>query len=413
MTKEPKGRIARISKRTVDAAEPSEARYILWDSELKGFGLRVEPSGSKTFIFRYRVGGGRRGTLKQFTIGAYGTFTAEEARKEAKAASGEKDPQGARVAARKNLTVSELCDLYLEEGNGHKKASTNALDRIRIERHIKPSLGKRKITELSVGDVESFVRDIAAGKLKDATAHSRGGPGAAARTAGLLSGMFKFAVKRELCAKNPVSGATRPRDQKRDRFLSPKELGDLGETLTAAAGKGAHPYHVTIIRLLCLTGARKSEIAQLKWEEVDFERGRLNLADSKTGKKSIPLGAAAKALLVAVEQTKSSFVFPDPRDPKQAIRNLDWFWVGIRNAAGMTDVRIHDLRHSFASVGVAGGASLFLLGKILGHSDIATTQRYAHLADDPVRAAADRISESIEAAMGGHGAEVLNIGAQR
>ena len=227
----------------------------------------------------------------------------------------------------------------------------------------------------------------------------------------LLRAILNFALARKLCAENPCIGVKTFADGKRERFLSPAELGRLGDALTAAAAEGAHPHHVTIIRLLSLTGARKNEIAQLKWSEVDAERGLLQLEDSKTGRKVIRLGAPALELLNKVRRAKSAFVFPDPRDAALPIRNLDWFWVGLRKRAGMDDLRIHDLRHSFASVGVAGGSGLFLIGKLLGHSHVATTQRYAHLSDDPLAAAAEKISASISAAMsGGDGAEVAAIG---
>lgn len=413
MAKEDAASVVRLTKRSVDAARKQDARFTVWDSDLKGFGLRVEPSGTKTFIVRYRVGGGRRGTLRQAKIGRYGKLTAEQAREEAERILAKvelgQDPQADKVAARETLTMAELCDLYLAEGIAAKKASTIALDKVRIARHIKPAIGARRITDLHASDIQRLTQDIAAGKLKDATPHSRGGPGAAARTAGLLGGIFKFAVARKLCAENPVAGVKRPKDRKRDRFLSPRELGALGDALTAASERGANPGHVTIIRLLCLTGARKNEIARLRWSEVNFDRGRLELADSKTGEKAVPLGAAAMELLNELPRTNGVHVFPDPRDPSIPIRNLDWFWVGIRRTAGLDDVRIHDLRHSFASVAVAGGSSLFLIGKLLGHTDAATTQRYAHLADDPLQAAADRISQTISASMGGAAAEVINL----
>lgn len=410
-------RVARLTKRTIDSLKKADARYIVWDADLKGFGVRVETSGTKTFIVRYRVGGGRRGTPRQFKIGRYGKLTPEEARDQATNVLAQvelgQDPQAERVAARETLTVAELCDLYLAEGVATKKASTLALDQIRIKRHIKPQIGSRKITEIGAGDIERLMNDIALGKVKaGATPHTRGGKGAASRTVGLLSGIFNFAVTRKLCEANPTKGVARFKDARRERFLSPKELGVLGDALTAAAADGAHPYHVAIIRLLALTGARKNEIARLRWSEVDFERGLLQLEDSKTGRKAIRLGAAAQVVLKEIERKDSPYVFPDPRDATLPIRNLDWAWVGFRKRAGMEDLRIHDLRHSFASVAVAGGAGLHLIGKLLGHSHVATTSRYAHLADDPVKEAADRVSRSISAALEGRGADLEALARQ-
>lgn len=404
----------RLTRRTVEAAGKAADRYTLWDSDLKGFGLRVEPSGTKTYVVRYRVGGGRRGTLRQFKIGRANKLTPDEARDQAKTAlalveTGQ-DPQAERVEARQTLTVTELCDVYMAEGVATKKASTLTLDKIRIERHIKPLIGSRKITELGSGDVDRMMNAIAAGKVKSAEhPHTRGGKTASTKAVKLLRAIYNFAIARKLCTDNPTLGVKTFADGKRERFLSPAELGRLGDALTAAEAEGANLHLVTIIRLLALTGARKNEIAQLRWSEVDAERGLLQLEDSKTGRKVVRLGAAALELLSKVDRTKSAYAFPDPRDASLSIRNLDWFWVGVRKRAGLEDVRIHDLRHSFASVGVAGGSGLFLIGKLLGHSHVATTSRYAHLHDDPLAAAADSISSVIAGAMGGKSADVKPI----
>jgi|WetSurMetagenome_2_1015567.scaffolds.fasta_scaffold41786_3 integrase len=402
---------ARLTKRNVDAAEKAERRWTLWDSDLKGFGLRVEPSGAKTFIVRYRAGGGRRGTLRQFKIGSYGKLTPDQAREEAERilalAELGKDPQRERQQGRAELTVSELCDLYLAEGVGTKKASTVAIDQIRVDRHIKPLLGSRKIGDITGADIQRVLRDVASGKVRNkATPHTRGGEGAASRTVGLLSGVFKFAVERRLCAENPVKGVKRFKDRKRERFLSPEELGRLGDALTGALAEGADPRHVAIIRILALSGARKNEIARLNKSEIRDGGAWLQLEDSKTGQKVIKLGAAAQEVLVPYLAADGSWIFPDPRDPRQPIRNLDWFWVRIRKRAVLPDVRIHDLRHSYASAGIASGAGLYLIGKLLGHAQVSTTARYAHLADDPVKVAADRISKQISAAMKGQSGSV-------
>lgn len=400
------GRVVRLSKRSVDAAAPEAARYVVWDEDLKGFGLRVEPSGVKSFIVRYRIGGGRRGVLKQFKVGRYGKLTPDKAREEATKLLAEaelgRDPQGRRVAARATLTVAELCDLYLAEGVAAKKASTLVLDRIRIARHIKPLIGNEKITSLSVTIVERLMSDIAEGRVRSAaTPHTRGGRGAASRTVGLLSGIFAFAVRRGLCADNPAKSVKRFKDNSRERFLSLNELAQLGDALAAEGEGGARGAYVSIIRLLALTGARKNEIRCLRWAEVDLDSGRLNLLDSKTGKRAMPLGAAAIEILAAVPREGDGFVFPDPKHPMEPVRGLDWAWVGIRTKAGLGDLRLHDLRHSFASTGLSTGQALPMIGKILGHAHQASTARYAHLADDPIRAAADRISGAVAGAMQG------------
>jgi integrase len=405
----------KLTKRTVDAAAKGEARYTVWDSDLKGFGLRVEPSGTKTYVVRYRVGGGRRGTLRQFKIGRAGKLTPDEARDAAKAALAQveigKDPQAQRTAAREVLTVAELCDLYLREGVATKKASTLQLDKIRIEGHIKPLLGRKKITEVTTADVTRMLNAIGSGKtsIKAALAEAgsppkpgsrvRGGKGAATRSVTLLGAIYTFAITQGLCTNNPRAGVETYPDGKRTRFLSDAESARLGDALTLAAQAGAKPHHITILRLLALTGARKNEIARLQWSELDTERGFLRLKDSKTGPREIRLGPPALLLLNQVERTESPYVFPDPKYVGEPIRNLDWAWVNIRKAAGLDDVTIHDLRHSFASTGAARGSGLLIIGKLLGHSNVTSTSRYAHLSDNPLAAAADDISNAVSAAM--------------
>lgn len=408
-------RKVKLTDRIVNGAKPEALRYVIWDTEKKGFGLRVEPSGHKSFIVRYRTnGGGRNAPRRQMKIdGASGTvLTADAARKVANRILADvahgKDPQDELAAKRREMTVSALCDLYLQEGTETKKASTLSTDTGRIERHIKPLLGKRLITEISGTDIEHFMRDVAKGKTKAdiktkkwGRAIVEGGKGTATRTVGLLGGIFSFAVRRKLRPDNPVRGVKRYADKTGERFLSAKELAMLGEVLREFEADGANRSALAIIRLLTFTGARKSEITGLKWSEVDFERSCLRLADSKTGAKVIPLGPPALAILSALEQVEGSpFVFPAEAG-ENAFQGMEKVWRKVRVKAKLKDVRLHDLRHSFASVGLAGGDALPIIGKLLGHADLKTTARYAHLADDPVKAAAGRISGAIAATMAG------------
>lgn len=257
-----------------------------------------------------------------------------------------------------------------------------------------------KVTDVVRGDIQRLMIDVGNGNIRrDATPHTRGGKGAASRTVGLLGGIFKFAVEYGLIEQSPVRGVKRYRDNRRERFLSPAELARLGDVLSSLEKDGGDPRHIAILRLLALTGARKSEIAGLKWSELDLERGLLRLQDSKTGPKIIALGEAALELLINLRPNGSQYLFPDRRRPGEPTANLDWAWVVIRRKAGLDDVRIHDLRHTFASAGLANGEGLPLIGKLLGHAHVATTSRYAHLADDPLRAAADRISRNVAEAL--------------
>lgn len=411
----------KLTKRSVDATQPGEKRYIVWDSELKGFGLRVLPSGVKTYIVIYRAGGGgRNAPQREFTIGRHGPITPDAARAEANRLLGRVrlggDPADDRSNARAELLIADLCDLYLKEGVSLKKASTIATDKMRIERHIKPLLGRKRVSLVTNSDVERFMRDIAEGKTAVATSQkgrkrtdpvARGGRGTASRTTGLLGAIFTFAVRRGMRPDNPVHGIKRYKDRKSQRYLSSEELAALGVALenTAYSAKGR-----TVVRLLVLTGARKSEIEALRWESVDFQRSCLQLRESKTGEKVIPIGAPALSLLRSIErEDESPFVFPSASDPMKPYVGTPKVWRRIRADAGLPNVRLHDLRHSYASIAAAGGQSLQLIGKLLGHRDVKTTAQYAHLADDPAMRAADRTSDAANAALSGKSAEIVTL----
>lgn len=438
-------RSIKLTKRTVDAAQPKDRPFRLWDSELTGFGLKVTPAGAKTYIATYRAGTGRGAPQREYTLGRHGVLTPDQAREEAQrvlsAARLGADPQSERHLQRGELTVAQLCDLYLAEGTGTKKASTLATDRSRIASHVKPLLGSKRISAVSAGDVGRFMRDVAGGKTATAprkvgpraVSQVLGGKGTATRTVGLLGGIFAFAVRGRLLAENPVRGVQRYQDGKSERFLSAAELARLGEAIAAAELDGRNGHGLAVIRLLTITGARKSEIEGLRWDEVDFERSALRLRDSKTGAKLIPIGAPALAILsglaakakadakAAAEEASatgaalldpSPFIFPASRKADGHWTGTAKVWQAVRRAAGLKDVRLHDLRHTFASlaIGAAGGGnSLAMIGKLLGHADVKTTARYAHLADDPVRQAADRISRAAAAGLAGQAGEVVDI----
>jgi integrase len=401
----------RITKRTVDALKKTGKEYVHWDGELTGFGVRVRPSGSKSFVAVYRTGG-RNTPLRRVTIGTVGKIEADQARKEAlviiRQAEIGQDRAAEKAKARAEMTLSKVCDLYLAEGCDTKKASTLVTDRGRIERHIKPLLGKKRVGEISRSDVEKFMREVASGKTaidvktkRRGRAIVEGGKGTATRTVGLLGGIMSFAVSRQLRADNPVRGVKRYPDKKGETFLSVDELRRIGEALAKVEADGANPSAIAIIRLLAFTGARKSEIAGLRWSEVDLERGYLRLGDSKTGAKIIPIGAPAVEVLSGVSVIEGSpFVFPATSGASR-FQGIERVWRKVRAHGGLPKLRLHDLRHSFASVGLARGDALPVIGVILGHADVKTTSRYAHLADDPVRQAADGIAKTVHAALSG------------
>ena len=420
MSEKPK--TAKLSNRLIESLSPEAKRYVVWDEARKGFGLRVEVSGLKTFLVRYRAaGGGRNAPSREMVIGRFGTWNADDARKEAgkifNQVDAGLDPAADRARKRTELTVAGLCELYLREGTANKKASTLAIDKGRIERHILPLLGKRLVSEIDSRDIKRFMQDVANGKTATdiktkfrGRAIVQGGKGTAARTVGLLGGIFSFAIEEKMRTDNPVRGVKRYADNKGERFLSASELASLGEAIRQVEAKGANKFAIAIIRLLTFTGARKSEITNLKWQEVDFERSCLFLADSKSGAKVVPLGAPALAVLSEQKPLEgTAYVFP-AESGGLAFQGTEKVWRKIRQAAGLDGLRIHDLRHSFASAGLMAGDNLAIIGKLLGHADVKTTARYAHLADDPVKQAANRISSSIAAAMEGKpSAEVVKL----
>jgi integrase len=313
----------KLTKRIVDALELKATDYVVWCSKLPGFGCRVWPTGKKTFIVIYRAGGAKS-PARKVTIGVLGKFTAEQARDEAirilaQAELGE-DEAAKRASFRAEMTVAELCDEYMREGVDHKKPSTIASDYSRIESHIKPLLGKKRISEVTSADVSKFLRDIANGKARrdQRTAKKRGrsivrgGKGTATRTVRFLGGIFTYAVKRGYLKENPKKGVELYPDKKGERFLSAEEFQRLGEALRLAETDGIpwtlvegrkakhrpvkeknrrevfNPHVVAAFRLLLFTGCRLGEILTLKWDYVDFQRGMLNLPESKTGKKVGP-----------------------------------------------------------------------------------------------------------------------------
>ena len=390
----------KLTKRVVDAAtyqgscnDGAWTRYVLWDDDLHGFGLRVYPSGRKVFVLSYRA----KGQKRLATIGPYGVLTVDEARQKASRllyAVGEgADPVEEKREYRREPTLTEFAARYLEQHGPKKKASSLLSDRRLLDRHILPRLGQRKVRDLDRVDVTRLHHEM------------RATPILANRALALVSKMMNLAeawgVRPD--GTNPVRHVDRYAERPKERYLSPAELTRLGEALRAVEATGEeHPSALLAIRLLALTGARRNEILELMWSSVDFDRAELVLADSKTGPKRIPLPTAAlKLLKEAPRVTGNPYVCPGERDGGHFI-GLQRPWDRIRTLAGLAGVRLHDLRHTHAATGVSAGLALPLVGKLLGHTHAATTQRYAHLRDDPVRAAAERVAGEIGASLDGH-----------
>jgi len=416
----------RLTKRLVDAAKPQSARYIIWDSGLPGFGLRVEPTGRKTFIARYRAGGGRNGTLRQATIGRYGVVTPDHARLLARkvlgAAAEGSDPVEEKKRSRKpGITVSQVCDWYLDQAEagrilGRKgrpiKTSTLAMDRSRIETHVKPLIGKKAVENITAHDVEEMQADIAAGttaKLQSPTVSrekrkqqrggiATGGNSVAARSLGMVRTIFEHARRKGLLTENPAKGARKLADQRRAVRLSLDQVKLLGNALSDAALEGDNPTGLAVIRFVLLSGFRRHEALTIQRAWL-LEAGGVDFPDTKSGPQVRPLGRAAMDVLRAqATRGDGKWIFPADYG--------DGHFVGVRKVlervckrGGLDRVTPHVLRHTFASIAGDLGYSELTIAGLLGHASGSVTAAYVHL-DAALITAANHVAAAIAAALG-------------
>jgi integrase len=394
----------RITKRTVDAAKARKADGYVWDQELPGFGLKVTPAGRKVYLVQYRLGG-RKGRTRRVTIGQHGELTPTAARAQAKRLLGEvaagRDPATEHDKAKAGRSLGVVLDQFMAEHVRPKLKASTAREYERTARlYVMPRIGRRPIGELKRQDIAKLHHELGST------------PYQANRTLALLSKFFGWAERHGLRpdGSNPCRHVEKYREGRRERFLSQAELARLGDALREAElNKSCSLWVVAAIRLLTLTGARRNEILTLQWEHVSEEHGCLMLPDSKTGRKAVRLSPPALALLNAIPRLKGNpYVICGERSGRHLV-NIEKPWRRIRKAAKLEDVRLHDLRHSFASVAASGGQSLVIIGKMLGHSQPATTARYAHLADDPVKAASDAVGHIAAAMGGGTSGEVVDL----
>ena len=316
----------KLTKRAIDALKPGDQDRVHWDDELRGFGLRVKPSGAKSFLIQYR---NRQSRSRRLTVGDYGRLTPEEARREARRLLGDVarglDPTEQRHQERHAITVADLCSEYLAKAEAGlvigrkglpKKPSTLEIDRGRIARHILPLLGKKPLKDLTSADIRRFLEAVTIGKTAATVptkprgvARVTGGRTAAVRTIGLLGGMLTYAKEAGYIEHNPVHGVRKPADKRREFRLPPEGYRTLGERLELADRRGEHWQAIAGIRLLALTGCRRSEILNLKWSEVDFKGSCLRLGDTKTGASLRPLPEPAHAILAHLKRD-GDYVFP-------------------------------------------------------------------------------------------------------
>ena len=415
----------RITKRAVDALKPTDKYYIEWDEDLRGFGIRVYPSGQKTYVVQYRLPGrGRRSFARRIALGEHGELTPDQARTLAKRelgkVAGGGDPAGTRAQSRQAASVKELGANYFEEIESRHKKSTITEYRRLWKKHVLPKIGTKPVAEVTDTDMRRLHRGLSET------------PYLANRVAAMMGGFFTYAQKERVRHRgdNPAHAVEFYDEKPRERFLTQAEFRKLGDALSRAETTGlppaprdrreppdaktakhrpkiadkpipANPFGVAAIRLLALTGCRENEILSLPWAAVDFERGYLRLSDTKTGKSNRPLSQSAAAVLHALPRFENNpFVLPGAK-PGEHLKEIKRLWNAVRFAAKLQEVRLHDLRHSYASVPAASGESLLVVRSLLGHKRVATTERYAHLGDDPVKRAAERASGAIASWLSG------------
>jgi integrase len=421
----------KLTKRTVELLSPEEKRHVVWDVESRGFGVRVNRDGTKTFVLKYFITGKQR----WFTLGRYGALTVEQARKEARRHLGEvavgQDPvekkKRDRAAARaKAITLEEFCADYMVDARAGKvtyrgrpkKTSTLDIDQGRIVRHIVPILGSKHIGSITTDDVEVFKHAVRLGKTAvtirtgpRGIARVRGGEAAANRAVGLLGSILSYAVKMKLRSDNPVRGIERVPDKKRQQTLSPEKYQALGGALSTMLEEGSNPWAIHAFRLLMMTGCRRVEILGLKKNEIDRHHRCFRFGDTKTGQQLRAVGRAALEALSAVpEMEGTEYVFPATRGAGHIV-GVKLFGQACR-MAGLADVTIHSLRHGFASVAGELGYADATIGVLLGHSANTISGRYTHIPDPAALEAADRVSATIARRMAGdgvRGADVIEL----
>ena len=412
--------VTKLTKRNVDALTPSDATYLARDADLKGFACRVTTTGAKSWVVAYRPAPGGRGVREKVaTLGGVTQLTPDQARKVAAEMLARvrlgADPAAERAERRKALTVGDLLDLFDTQYVATMvKPGTAVSHRIALEalRRAHGGLKAEALTRAKVAALHARMADR---------------PYAANRAVAVWGKVFTWAASRGLVPEghNPTKGLQKYREQGRERYLTREELTRLGAALAQGETEGLpydvdetkpkakhapkaenrrvklDPFAVAAVRLLILTGARLREILNAQWSQVDLERGVIFLANSKTGRKPIYLSAAAQAVLTNLPRVAGNpHVIAGAKDgaPRADLKKP---WAAVTRAARLEGVRLHDLRHSFASFGAGASFGLPIIGKLLGHTQAATTARYAHLDADPLRRAADTIGATIAAAMEG------------
>jgi integrase len=396
----------KLTKSQIDRLEPDPDReFFAWCTDPRRFGVRVSPTGRKTFLIQY----GFEGRTRRYAIGQFGQITVEQARARAKELFAEiakgSDPSRDRRIRKSAPTVSELADRYLDEhARLHKRPASVRADEGNIERHVKPRLGNVRVSDLSRQELADFHRAL------------RKTPVAANRCLALLGKMLACAQLWGIRDDNPARGVPKYREKRRDRFLTEAEFAALGAALRVAEAQNTEDrFVIAAFRLLAVSGLRRGEIVSLRWRDVDLKRRRLTLRDAKTGDRVAIMNPAMQSIFEALRANRekalavrrkpsrkpreASFYVLPGRTHGQPLSGLDRPWGRICGEAELEDVRIHDLRHSFASFAAAGGLSLPAIGALLGHKSAQTTQRYVDWTETPLERASDQVATSIASAM--------------
>jgi integrase len=394
----------KLTKKVVEAILPGAIDVVVWDTEVRGFGVKVTKAGRRAYFLYYRT---RAGQQRRPTIGQHGAITADQARQTARewmaAATLGGDISGDRTSDRTAVTMSQLAERYLRDyAAHHKKPSSIASDKGNLENHVIPLLGTRKVKDLRRADIETVklaVRDGRTARNLPAKKRGRrlvrGGEGVANRVMALLSKMFACAEEWGIRSDNPARGVRKFREHRKDRFLSDEEVGKLLRVLDQTEVDGSEsPFAVAAIRLLMFTGMRHGEVVGLHWGDVDEKSKCLRLSDTKTGARVIPLSAEAYSAIAGLTRLEADKrVFSADGDSEIALRRP---WYRLRDLADIDDTaNLHSLRHTFASWSVMDGLSLAQVGALLGHRSTQTTLRYADHAVEALRSYGQQTSSKL------------------
>ena len=388
-----------LTERVIRDAKPAAKRYIIWDRQVAGLGVKVFESGSKAYVLSYRVGGRKR----LVTLARCSEMSLKAARERAgfelvRIRDGEADPLSRREEARRAPTMAEFIAQFFEVeapariARERMKAATVEVYRYQADKHILPAIGRHRVADVTRADIERMVASL---------------PGPSRnRVLALASRLFTLAEKWELRppGTNPTRHVERAREEARDRVLAPSELAALAKAL-ADAGAGS-PANVAAVRFAAVTGLRIGEVLSVRWEDVDFETGRLTLPETKSGRRVHDLSSAAVAVLAALPRI-GDWAFTNNGKAPATYKRVRETFARAASAAGLENVRLHDLRRSFMTNAALAGAGAHVLRDLLGHRDTTMADRYIRSLSNPVREAREQVGATMAAMMDGKAGEVV------